>query len=85
MSDFLNNESVKKAFVDYDFLIPDGESINQLNSRYIKGLDIIRDNYNYDKVAIISHGAAIRNKKKKISGEKYEDIDYCIIKYLFSC
>lgn len=81
MSDFLNNESVKKAFVDYDFVIPGGESINQLNSRYIKGLDIIRDNYNYDKVAIISHGAAISNIKSKISGEKYEDIDYCIIKY----
>lgn len=81
MNDFLNNESVKKAFVDYDFVIPGGESINQLNSRYIKGLDIIRDNYNYDKVAIISHGAAISNIKSKISGEKYEDIDYCIIKY----
>ena len=81
MSDFLNNESVKKAFVNYDFVIPGGESINQLNSRYIKGLDIIRDNYNYDKVAIISHGAAISNIKSKISGEKYEDIDYCIIKY----
>lgn len=81
MSDFLNNESVKKAFVDYDFVIPGGESINQLNSRYIKGLDIIRDNYSYDKVAIISHGAAISNIKSKISGEKYEDIDYCIIKY----
>ena len=65
MSDFLNNESVKKAFVDYDFVIPGGESINQLNSRYIKGLDIIRDNYNYDKVAIISHGAAISNIKSK--------------------
>lgn len=81
MSDFLNNESVKKAFVDYNFVIPGGESINQLNSRYIKGLDIIRDNYNYDKVAIISHGAAISSIKSKISGEKYEDIDYCIIKY----
>ena len=80
MSDFLNNESVKKTFVDYDFVIPGGESINQLNSRYIKGLDIIRDNYNYDKVAIISHGAAISNIKSKISGEKYEDIGYCIIK-----
>lgn len=81
MSDFLNNEVVKKAFIDYNFIIPGGESINQLNARYIKGLDIIRDNYSYDKVAIISHGAAISNIKSKISGEKYEDIDYCVIKY----
>ncbi len=81
MSDFLNNKNVKKAFIDYDFVIPGGESINQLNERYIKGLNIIRDNYNYEKVAIISHGAAISNIKSKISDEKYEDIDYCVIMY----
>lgn len=81
MSEFLNNDSVKQAFVDYDFVIPGGESINQLNARYLEGLEIIKDNYNYNKVAIISHSAAISNIKSKISGEKYEDIDYCVIKY----
>lgn len=81
MSDFLRNENVKKAFIDYDFVIPGGESINQLNERYIKGLNIIKDNYNYNKVAIISHGAAISNIKSKLSGEKYEDVDYCVIIY----
>lgn len=52
-----------------------------MNARYINGLDIIRDNYNYNKVAIISHGAAISNLKAKLSGDRYEDIDYCIVKY----
>ena len=48
----------------------------------------IFDNPNYvpsqklkDRVAIISHGAAISNIKSEISGDKYEDIDYCILKY----
>ncbi|MDO4962693.1 MAG: histidine phosphatase family protein [bacterium] len=81
MSDFLNNEKVKKAFVDYNYVIPGGESINQLNERFISGLDIIRDNYNYSKVAIVSHGAAISNIKSKLSGENYEDIDFCVIIY----
>lgn len=80
MSEFLKDERVKKAFIDYDYIIPGGESINQLNTRYLKGLDTIRDNYNFKNVAIISHGAAISNIKSKISGEKYEDIDFCIIK-----
>lgn len=80
MSEFLSNESVKKAFVDYDYVIPGGESINELNTRYLKGMDIIKNNYNYNKVAIISHGAAISNIKSRISGDKYEDIDFCIIK-----
>lgn len=72
---------IKYIKTDYDFVIPGGESINQLNERYIKGLNIIKDNYNYNKVAIISHGAAISNIKSKLSGEKYEDVDYCVIIY----
>ncbi|MBO4516165.1 hypothetical protein J5751_01725 [bacterium] len=37
-------------------------------------------NYNYDKMAIISHGAAISNIKSYIAKSEYEDIDYCVIK-----
>lgn len=80
MSEFLKDENVKKAFINYDYVIPGGESINQLNKRYLNGMDIIRDNYTFDKVAIISHGAAISNVKSIISGEKYENIDFCVIK-----
>ena len=79
MTEFLNNNEVKKAFIDYNYIIPGGESINQLNERYIDGLNVISDNYNYEKVAIISHGAAISNIKSKISKKTYEDIDYCVI------
>lgn len=80
MNEFLKDENVQKAFVDYDYVIPGGESINQLNKRYLNGMDIIKDDYNFNKVAIISHGAAISNVKSIISGEKYEDIDFCVIK-----
>lgn len=52
-----------------------------MNNRYIEGLETIIKHYNYNKIAIISHGAAISNIKSKISKEKYEDIDYCVIKY----
>ena len=78
---FLNDDYVKECFKDYSLIIPGGESINQLISRFKDGMDIIRNKYNYDRVAIISHGAAISNIKSEISGDKYEDIDYCILKY----
>ena len=78
---FLNDDYVKECFKDYSLVIPGGESINQLISRFKDGMDIIRNKYNYDRVAIISHGAAISNIKSEISGDKYEDIDYCILKY----
>ena len=80
MSVFLKNKKVKKAFTNYNYPIPGGESINELNCRFIDGLNAIYNNYNYKKVAIISHGAAISNIKSKISGDTYEDIDFCIIK-----
>lgn len=80
MKDFLKNDEVKKCFEDYNLAIPGGESINNLIDRFITGIKMIKDNYNYNKVAIVSHAAAISNIKAFISKEKYEDIDYCIIK-----
>lgn len=81
MKEFLNDERVKKCFIDYNIPIPGGESINQLNQRFINVLNNIILNYPYKKVAIISHGAAISNLKSYISNEKYCDIDKCVIKY----
>lgn len=78
---FLNDDYVKECFKDYNLVIPGGESINQLISRFKDGIDIIRNKYNYDRVSIISHGAAISNIKSLISGDKYENIDYCVLKY----
>ena len=78
---FLNDDYVKECFKDYNLVIPGGESINQLISRFKDGMDIIRNKYNYDRVSIISHGAAISNIKSSISGDKYENIDYCVLKY----
>lgn len=81
MKEFLNDERVKKCFIDYSIPIPGGESINQLNERFINVLHNIILNYPYKKVAIISHGAAISNLKSYISNENYCDIDKCTIKY----
>lgn len=43
------------------------------------GLDLISETGFYKTVAVISHGAAISNIKSYLSGEQYEDIDFCII------
>lgn len=80
MKEFLSNKNVKKSFLDYNVKIPWWESINDLIKRFIEGIKIIYNNYNYDKVTIISHGAAISNLKSYITKSKYEDIDYCVIK-----
>ncbi len=80
MKEFLSNKNVKKAFFNYNVKIPWWESINELIKRFIEGIEIIYNNYTYDKVTIISHGAAISNLKAYISNSKYENIDYCVIK-----
>ncbi|MBR2289318.1 MAG: histidine phosphatase family protein [Clostridia bacterium] len=80
MQEFLSNEDVKDCFKNFDLKIPGGESINDLIDRFMKGIDIIKSNYNYNKIAIISHGAAISNIKAFISKQPYEDVDYCVIK-----
>ena len=80
MKEFLSNSKVKESFTNYDKPIPGGESINDLISRFINGINIVYNNYNYDKIAVISHGAAISNIKAFISNCKYEDIDYCVIR-----
>lgn len=81
MNEFLNDEKVQKSFKDYSVQLPGGESINQLNERFTNMLNKIVKEYPYQKIAIISHGAAISNVKSNISKENYKDIDRCIIKY----
>lgn len=80
MDKVLLNKSIKKAFLDYNVKIPWWESINELLERFIDWIKKLYYNYNYDKMAIISHGAAISNIKSYIAKSKYEDIDYCVIK-----
>lgn len=60
-------------------VIPGGESIQQLNKRFLQGLNMIQNDYTYSTVAVVSHSAAISNMKAYISHEKYEDIDYCVL------
>jgi len=80
MKEFASHKDVKKAFLDYNIKIPSGESVNELIKRFIDGIEIVYNKYNYDKVAIISHGAAISNIKSYITKDKYEEVDYCVIK-----
>ena len=50
IEEFLRNEDVRTAFIDYDHPIPGGESINQLRERLCGALRDIRDHYSYEKV-----------------------------------
>lgn len=78
-SEFLKDPDVKKAFQDYDYAIPGGESIHQLLDRFVNGMEFIRDNYDYGEVVILSHGAAISNVNAFLQREEYKDVDYCVV------
>ena len=80
MQEFLSDKTVETAFLDHNVKIPGWESINNLIDRLLNGISIVYDCYNYDRVAIVSHGAAISNLKAHLMNHKYEDIDYCVIK-----
>lgn len=78
--EFESSDIPKRAFSDYDFAFPEGESVNQLIHRFLDGLNYIRDNYKYETVALISHGAAISNIVAYLNHERFQCIDYCIIR-----
>ena len=77
ISDFIKLPEVRAAFLDHNIAIPGGESIDQLVER-ITGF-IIRscDTMQYKNLAVVAHGAAISNVNSAISGEPYQDVDYC--------
>ena len=80
IEEFLRHEEVRNAFIDYDYPIPGGESINQLRERLCSALKDIRDNYSYDKVLVVTHGAAISNVVSYVNHSPYQDVDYCYLK-----
>lgn len=79
IEEFLQHEEVKNAFIDYDHPIPGGESINQLLERICSALKDIRDNYSYDRVLVITHGAAISNVVSYVNQSSYQEFDYCYL------
>lgn len=80
IEEFLQHEEVRNAFLDYDLPIPGGESINQLRERLCGAFLDIRDKYSYDKVLVITHGAAISNVVSYVNQAPYQDFDYCYLK-----
>lgn len=76
-ADLLAKEDIQRAFRDYDHVIKGGESINQLLERFCDGLKNIEERYSYDRVLVISHGAAISNVFSYINRTPFESIDYC--------
>lgn len=80
-SEFIKNPEVQKAFQDYTKPIPGGESIQNLNKRFLCFLDQVVNQFPYHTVAVISHSAAISNVKAILTGDPYEDISYCTLKY----
>ena len=80
IEEFLRNEDVRTAFIDYDHPIPGGESINQLRERLCGALRDIRDHYSYEKVLVVTHGAAISNVVSYLNNSTYQEFDYCYLK-----
>ena len=80
IEEFLQHEEVRNAFIDYDSPIPGGESINQFVGRICGALKDIRDNYSYDRVLVITHGAAISNVVCYVNHSPYQQFDYCYLK-----
>ena len=81
LSDFLNSQEGKEAIVNYNKVVTEGESINQVRERLMYFLEKYIVNCPYEKVAIITHGATMSNLKSVIDREQYVDIDYCKIEY----
>lgn len=81
LSNFLNSHEGKEAIADYNKVVTDGESINQVRERLMYFLEKYLVNCPFEKVAIITHGATMSNLKSAIDGEQYIDIDYCKIVY----
>lgn len=80
IKEFMQKDEVLAVFKDHDRAFPGGESINQLVERFCRGLKEIRDSCSYDKVLVISHGAAISNCFSKINHSPFKSIDYCLLK-----
>ena len=81
LSDFLHHQEGKEAIVNYNKVVTDGESINQVRERLMYFLEKYLVNSPCKKVALITHGATMSNLKSAIDGEQYIDIDYCKIVY----
>lgn len=81
LSDFLSHQEGKEAITNYNKVVTDGESINQVRERLMYFLEKYLINSPYKKVALITHGATMSNLKSAIDGEQYIDIDYCKIVY----
>ncbi len=76
---FINSKDVKKSLENHSIPFEQGESINDLNKRYIYFMLNIAKNTNYTNIAIISHSAAISNLKSFLNSEKYESLRMCKI------
>lgn len=78
---FIKSEEVKFSFENYDLPFPGGESINQLNNRLYNFINEICNQTNYERIAIVTHSAAISNLKSFISKEKYISLKMCCLMY----
>lgn len=78
---FIKSEEVKRSFENYDIPFPGGESINQLNNRLYNFIVEICNQTSYERIAIVTHSAAISNLKAFISKEKYISLKMCSLIY----
>lgn len=78
---FINSEEIKRSFENYNIPFPEGESINELNNRLYTFINEICNQTSYERIAIITHSAAISNLKAFVSNDKYISLKMCCLMY----
>ncbi len=81
LDELKNIEEAIKSLSDYNVPMPNGESVNHLIERIEYMIKHVYNSYQYDRIAMITHGAVVSNIKSAIKKDDYEHIDYCFVGY----
>lgn len=57
--DELPEDFERKQFLDMDFKVGDGESLNEVKERMLQGLSLLLDQTSFKKILVVGHGTAI--------------------------
>lgn len=81
LDELKNIEEAIRSLKDYTIPMPNGESINHLIERIESMMNYVYNSYQYNRVAMITHGAVVSNIKSAVKKDDYEHIDYCFVGY----
>ena len=57
--DELPEDFERKQFEDFNFKVGDGECLNEVKKRMLKGLDLLLNHTSAEKILVVGHGTAI--------------------------